>query len=56
MLFRSPDNLPSVNGMPAVVDMDGMKVYLVTPAEGEPYYIDGINGWKFSVSDVMKWF
>lgn len=52
----TPDNLPSVDGMPAVVDMDGMKVYLVTPDQGEPYYIDSMNGWKFSVSDVMKWF
>ena len=40
---------------PSVVDMDGMKVYLVQPDSGDPYYIT-TNGWKFSVSDVMKWF
>ena len=44
------------NTYPEVVDMDGMTVLLVKPAQGDPYYITKDGMLKFSVNDVMKWF
>ena len=53
----TPPNVPSGGGgYPSVVDMDGMRVFLVTPASGDLYYITQDGSLKFSVNDVMKWF
>lgn len=53
----TPSNIPPGDGSyPNVVDMDGMRVFLVTPASGDQYYITQDGSLKFSVNDVMKWF
>lgn len=53
----TPSNTPPGDGgYPNVVDMDGMRVFLVTPASGDQYYITQDGSLKFSINDVMKWF